>query len=60
MKILKKGETTTPVVKFKCRNCGTIFEADNTEYEKKFDPRDNEFYCACDCPTCNSLCIEYD
>lgn len=44
MKIIKAGVTPTEIKEFKCERCGTIFEADNTEYDKKGE---------CVCPTYN-------
>lgn len=42
MKIIKTGSRPTEIKEFKCEVCGTIFEADNTEYKND----------ECKCPIC--------
>lgn len=56
MKIIKKGKTPTNTKKFKCRQCGTKFEAESGEYRTDFDPREHENLYTCNCPVCNWLC----
>lgn len=63
MKIIKQGEVKRKLkpLQFECRECGCVFEADNTEYKFSHadlypgELDDEEilvYYCLC--PTCDS------
>lgn len=40
---------------FKCKTCGCIFEADNTEYVHQFSQRENCDRYEIKCPTCGNF-----
>ena len=52
MKILEHGDPRkiNPVIRFKCNNCGCMFEANREEYSKKVLLGVNLYFC--DCPEC--------
>ena len=53
MKIITKGDVrkARKVIRFECKRCGCVFEADSTEFDKEFIAS-NEWYYHCKCPTC--------
>lgn len=53
MIIIKKGDIQKmkKIVRFECRNCGCIFEAEKGEY--KIDSQYNDEYYSCECPFCH-------
>lgn len=55
MKILKEGIIPVKTRRFRCSNCGCIFECEEGEYELRFDQRDG-YYCTAKCPTCRKKC----
>lgn len=52
MEIIRKGDLRRlkHIKRFYCRDCGCVFDADNTEYQ--YDNQYNEEYWYCKCPTC--------
>lgn len=53
MKIIKHGKppkVKSTVKRFKCENCGCVFEADRGEY--RCSSQYNEYYFYCECPEC--------
>ncbi|MDE7398976.1 MAG: hypothetical protein K2N06_05545 [Oscillospiraceae bacterium] len=53
MNIIQHGrlpEEKSTTKRFKCANCGCVFEADKGEYRGSFQY--NEFYFYCECPEC--------
>lgn len=63
MRIIRKGriptEETQNIVRFECNYCGTIFEANGTEYTttttRNFDKTKTE--CSIKCPICKKTLI---
>lgn len=54
MRIIKEGVKPDSNVRFECDRCGTIFEADNTEYS--FIPFSTyQHYYQCSCPICGAM-----
>ena len=53
MKILKNGkpEASRPVIRFECRVCGCLFDAERHEYSTMNDYR-NGYYHVARCPCC--------
>lgn len=53
MKIIHEGslEYTKKILRFKCRYCQTLFEADDTEYQSCGNQIDNTDY-KVECPLC--------
>lgn len=54
MKIIKEGSLRyeRKPLKFECKNCKTVFEAEKTEYEYCGDQREGDNYkCECPCAT---------
>ena len=51
IKIIKLGKKPDTVKRFKCRNCGCVFEADRQDYEEVYI-LSNGYYLLIDCPTC--------
>lgn len=58
MKIIQHGDLkkNKPDVRFECQQCGCIFVAEWSEYEKHSSQRDGDWYEA-HCPECNSRTI---
>jgi Zn finger protein HypA/HybF involved in hydrogenase expression len=54
MKIIQKGnlDFVNKPLKFSCKNCYTIFEANNREYEYCGDQREGDNW-KCKCPLCH-------
>ena len=54
MKIIKRGEIPNKIKRFTCRYCGTIFEADNTEYRcaDQLAYLYDGISAYCECPVC--------
>ena len=57
MKIIKRGEIPNQVRRFTCRYCGTIFEADNTEYRRadQLAYIHDGISAYCKCPVCGQI-----
>lgn len=54
MRIIKEGVKPDSNVRFECDKCGTIFEADDTEYS--FVPLGTyQHYYQCSCPICSAI-----
>lgn len=55
MKILKVGDLRRldKPIRFECKACGCIFEADRSEYRHEFSQRENVGWYECECPTCH-------
>lgn len=55
MKIIKQGDLNRlgEIKCFKCKACGCVFEADNTEYKREYSQRENRGWFAIICPTCD-------
>lgn len=54
MRVIKEGIKPDSNVRFECDRCGTIFEADDTEYS--FVPlRTYQHYYQCSCPICSTI-----
>lgn len=54
MRIIKKGVKPDSNVRFECDNCGTIFEANDTEYS--FVPFCTyQHHYQCSCPICSTI-----
>ena len=53
MKIIKEGnlDKLMRVKRFKCKECGCIFEAEKDEYKRGRQYNGTYYYCACPC--CN-------
>lgn len=60
MFIVKEGNLGRLVEEktFECTACGCVFVANNTEYTKQIDYRNNTF-AECECPCCKRLVIWY-
>lgn len=62
MKIIKNGVLPVDTKRFLCKECGCMFEAENTnnkkEYEKRFNQYQEEYYVS-KCPCCNRRVISY-
>lgn len=58
MKIIKEGSLRyeRKPLKFGCKNCKTVFEAEKTEYEYCGDQREGDNY-KCECPLCHKWYI---
>lgn len=56
MKIIKKGIIVKSDKRFSCRNCGTIFDADNEEYQTRTKMLITLYYCTC--PVCGERVIK--
>lgn len=54
MKIIKEGDLNKVYcpVRFECKACGCVFEANNTEYQYEFNQLENCGWCSIRCPTC--------
>lgn len=54
MKIIKQGnlEKLKQIKRFKCDNCGCVFEAEKDEYRYVCSSRNEDYY-SCICPYCN-------
>ena len=54
MKIIKNGnlEKSKQIKRFKCDNCGCVFEVEKGEYKYMCSPRNEDVY-KCKCPYCN-------
>lgn len=57
MRIIKEGnpDAVKRRVRFTCRRCGCVFEADFGEYD--VDCQYNQEYYSCNCPTCGALVV---
>ena len=55
MKIIKQGDLNIArkPLRFECKNCGTIFEADKGEYQFVDNYLSKEINYACECPLCH-------
>ena len=55
MKIIKQGDLSRlkEIKRFTCKACGCEFEADNTEYRRDYDQRENCGWYTIKCPTCD-------
>ena len=55
MKIIKEGDLRRldTTRRFSCSACGCIWEANASEYRKKWDR--NDTLIACECPTCKKV-----
>lgn len=51
-RVLKEGKITKNVRKFKCPDCGCVFEADEDDYTMTMNLR-NDFCLESECPTCH-------
>ena len=62
MKIIKEGIVSIDSRRFVCKECGCVFEAENTkngkEYEKRFDQYQEEYYVS-KCPFCHTKVFSY-
>lgn len=60
MKIIQPGDLdlAKTVHRFKCRDCGCVFEAGRSEYQTMHDFR-NGLYFAINCPTCKATVYLY-
>lgn len=63
MKIIKEGKTKEELnqilnhtKRFKCKTCGCVFEADESEYKMEQDNIYSHFYSKC--PNCNMRAFE--
>lgn len=56
MKIIQDGnpDKLKEIVRFTCKKCDCIFEAEKGEY--KTDSQYNETYYICECPFCHNSC----
>lgn len=52
----KQPEEKRTIKRFKCANCGCVFEADKDEYH--CSNQYNEFYSYCECPECKRTAHE--
>ena len=52
MKIIKV------IIRFECKYCGCIFEADSTEYKRHYNQQGTEWR-TCTCPNCGKLVEQY-
>ena len=61
MKIIQEGDKQKllQIVRFKCRVCGCIFDADKTEYQWYEVGACYDSGLRCKCPTCDSWAYEY-
>ena len=53
MKIIRHGEKYRKVVRFTCE-CGCVFDADESEYLKTYDPATNDIRYIMSCPECKA------
>ncbi len=71
MRIIEQGDierTKEPIVKFKCFECGCVFEANSLEYDSRPKTTFNEIggetflytEYTCRCPICKNTVREYD
>ena len=58
MKILKTGKINKEK-KFTCKECHTVFMANEEEYSSEFDRETNKSIYFCKCPICDSYCYIY-
>lgn len=56
MKIIQDGnlDKLKEIVRFTCKRCGCVFEAEKNEY--KTSTQYNETYYICKCPFCHNQC----
>lgn len=56
MRIIMHGDKNLlkGIRRFKCKACGCIFEADNTEYKYQYSQREMCSWYEIKCPTCDS------
>lgn len=54
MRIIKHGDVNRlrQILRFECKSCGCVFEADNTEYKHDFSQREGCGWYTVPCPTC--------
>ena len=54
MKIIEKGKIPNLSQRFACRNCGTVFVADSTEYKAadQIEYMHDDILYKCRCPVC--------
>lgn len=58
MKIIQKGNLHSSAIRFECRVCRCVFEAEKTlEARRVSDQRDGDYY-ECGCPTCSNVCTK--
>lgn len=55
MKIITQGDLnkTKRIIRFTCKTCGCVWEAEKSEYTYNFDQRDGE-YSSMRCPCCGA------
>ena len=51
-RVLKEGKITKNIRKFRCPDCGCVFEADEDDYTMTIDSH-NDFCLESGCPTCH-------
>ena len=61
MRIIKNGNLEKPkqIKRFKCDNCGCVFEAEKGEYKYMLLPRNDVIY-GCECPYCQKEIVIRD
>jgi len=54
MKIIQQGDNNkvTDIKRFVCKECGCVFEADNTEFKAEYAYGQYLEGYSCDCPNC--------
>lgn len=62
MKIIQSGDLKRlkKVIRFQCKECGCVFEADCTEYKWQYSQRENVGWYEIKCPTCDNWCTLKD
>lgn len=61
MKIIYKGHIDKKPIVFRCPRCGSVFEANNNEYERitnQMEYMETKASYKCKCPTCNEWAYE--
>lgn len=60
VRIIRNGDLNKvkQTLKFECKACGCVFEADREDYKFEFSQRENTSWYEIKCPYCDNWCIK--